>query len=125
MVESKIVTNILFNIFPHSTNLISLNMYIFFHISFVLTEYVLRSPMYNKLMHQFQHRIVVVREAQPVRDQLRVTLQARHNPRNHRRMSGGLAAGPGREAKTSCCWYWKQWSDEERCRHTPAPAADG
>lgn len=74
-------------------------------------------------MHQFQHRIVVVHEAQPVRDLLRVAPQARHTPRNHRRRSGGLVAGQGREARTGCCWCSRQWSGEGTCRHIPAPAA--
>lgn len=76
--------------------------------------------MYISLMHQFQHRIVVVHETQPVRDLLKVAPQARHTPKNHRRMSGGLGAGQGREARTDCCWCWRQWSDVERCHHIPA-----
>lgn len=81
--------------------------------------------MYILIENQSYYRIVVVHEAQPVRNLLRVTPQARRTPRSRRRMSGGPEAGPGREARTDCCSCWKQWNGVARCHRIPAPAAGG
>lgn len=85
----------------------------------------IKIPIYTHLENQCYYRIVVVHEAQPVRDLLRVAPQARHTPRSHMRMSGGLDAGTGREARTDCCLCWKQWNGVARCHHIPAGRRNG